>query len=242
MCQLFSFVTEPENNGGKRFYFNWEYRKEHLQDENDSHSLICKHFQLKEDVCNKYEFNPLTKVFVTDQINSPVDDSIQAESWVNKLDFKRVVEPLIIKPIVNPFDLPKVEHTSKMDIELLRKWDSMWASVWVSVGVSVGDSVGESVWDSMLASVRDSVWDSMWASVRVSVGVSVRVSVWYSVGAYISSFFDIKYKYDFSPCIQLWQSGLVPSFDGTTWRLHSGREAEVVYEISAEKLRKMEEK
>lgn len=226
MCQFFSFVTEPENNGGKRFYFNWEYRKKHLEDENDSHSLICKHFKLKEDLCNKYEFNPLTRVFVTDQINSTVDDRIQAEDWVNKLDFKRIVEPLIIKPIVNPFDLPKVEHTSKMDIKLLRKWASVRAPVWNSEW----DSVGYSAW----ASVRDSVWDYVMSSVRAPV--------WASVWAYISSFFDIKYKYDFSPCIQLWQSGLVPSFDGTTWRLHSGRKAEVVYEISAEKLREMEEK
>ena len=55
---------------------------------------------------------------------------------------------------------------------------------------------------------------------------SVRSSVW----AYKSSFFDIKYRYDFSLCTKLWESGLVPSFDGKTWRLHSGKNADVVYE------------
>ena len=250
MCKFFSFVTEPEGHGGKRFYFDWEYRKERPQDENDSHSLICKHFALKEDVCNKYEFNPLTKAFRTDQINSPVDDRIQAEDWVNKLNFKRVVEPLIIKPIVNPFYLPKVEHPSKMDIELLRKWASVWAtivgaSVWDSVGASVWDSVWASVWASVGDSVRDSVWDSVWASVWASVRASVRASVWdsvwASVGAYLSSFFDIQYKYDLTPVIRLWEAGIVPSFDGTTWRLHSGKKADIVFEIKVDELAKLED-
>jgi len=52
-----------------------------------------------------------------------------------------------------------------------------------------------------------------------------------SVWAYISSFFGIKYNYDFTPAIKLWEQGLVPSFDGTTWRLHSGKKAEIVYEM-----------
>ena len=67
-------------------------------------------------------------------------------------------------------------------------------------------------------------WDSVWASVRASVWASV----WDSVGAYISSFFDIEYQYDFTPCIGLWERGFVPSFDGKTWRLH-GKKG-IVYE------------
>ena len=194
MCGFFSFVTEPENYGGKRFYFDWNYRKDNLRKENDSHSTICKHFKLNEDVCNKYEFNPLTKQFKVDQINSPVNDIVQAEDWVNNLDFKKIVEPLIIKSIINPLELPMVKKPTNEQIQLLKDWAS----------------AGDSVWDS--------VWDPVWASVRASV--------W----AYISSFFDIKYKHDFTPCVKLWEQGLVPSFDGTTWRLHSGKKANVVYE------------
>jgi hypothetical protein len=52
-----------------------------------------------------------------------------------------------------------------------------------------------------------------------------------SVYAYISSFLNIKYDYDFSCLNELWNRGFVPSFDGTTWRLHSGEKAEVVYEV-----------
>jgi len=218
MCKFFSFVTEPENHGGQRFYFDWDYRKGNLSDGSDSHSTICSHFKLQEDVCNKFEYNPLLFTFEVDQINSRVDDRIQAEDWVRKLDFKKVVEPLIIKPIVNPFELPMVEKPTKAQIALLKKW----ASVRASVGASVRDSVR--------ASVGASVWDYVGASVWASVGASV----W----AYTSGYFNIKYSHDFSANNKLWESGLVPSFDGTTWRLHSGKDAKVVYEITAKELRR----
>ena len=165
MCQFFSFCTEPEGHGGKRYYFDWTYRKEHLSDDNvDSHSFICKHYELNEDVCNKYEFNPLTKVFNVDMINSPVDDRIQAEDWVNRLDFKRVIDPLIIKPIVNPLELPLAE-VIEQDKQDLKLWDSVWDSVRASVGDSVGDSV------------RGSVMAALWAAVRACVRAPVEPSV-----------------------------------------------------------------
>jgi hypothetical protein len=88
--------------------------------------------------------------------------------------------------------------------------------------------------------------------VRASVGDSVRDSVgdsvWASVGAYTGSFFIIpvwkhvkhpRGKYPFAPCVQLWKLGLVPSFDGRTWRLHGGEKAKVLFEITAEELRKV---
>ena len=201
MCKFFSFLTEPENHGGQRFYFDWDYRKNHLRGDNyDSHSTLAKVFGLKEDICNKYEYNPLTKSFEIDQINSEINDSVTAENWVNQLDFSKVVEPLIIKPIINPLELPEVKTVSEEQIKLLRVWASVWASV------------GDSVW----ASVRDSVWDS--------------------VGAYCSTFFNIEYNYDFYSANKLWESGLVPSFDGKTWRLNVDKNAKIVYEISNEEL------
>ena len=203
MCNFFSFETEPEMYGGQRFYFDWEYRKAHLpENDADSHDHIEKFYKLPKDKCNKYEFNPLTKKFTVDQINSPVDDRIQAEDWVRKLDFKNIVEPLLIKEIINPFELKMIRKPTKAQIALLKDW----------------------------ASVRDSVWASVWDSVRASV--------WASVGDYISTFITADYKYDFSPSNRLWESGLVPSFDGIIWRLHSGKNAKIVYEISAEELRK----
>jgi len=263
MCNFFSFVTDPVNHPAEYYYFDWKYRKAHLNDDGvDSHSHICARFKLDEDVCNKYEFNPLTKAFTVDQINSKRDDSEAAEKWANRLDFKTIVEPLIVKPIVNPFELPKVEQVTDEQVAWLREWDSVWDAAWASVRASieasVGYSVGDLVWASVRASVRGlvrasieasvgySVRDLVWASVRDLVGYSVRASieasvgasvgdaVGTSVGAYFSSFFAINYKYNFSSVANLWNAGLVPSFDGETWRLHSSENADVVYEWTPE--------
>ena len=124
MCQFFSFITEPECHGGQRFYFDWDNRQQFNFDERqDSHSSIAKFYRLNEDKCNKYEYNPLTGAFKVDQINSEVDDSIQAEEWVRKLDFKKIVEPLIIKPIIHPLMLPKVEKVTEEQIDQLKQSD-----------------------------------------------------------------------------------------------------------------------
>ena len=230
MCQFFSFVTDPINHPAEYYYFDWEYRKAHMEEDGaDSHSHICSHFNLNEDVCNKYEYNPLTKMFTVDQINSERDDSEAAEKWANRLNFKEIVEPLIIKPIVTPLDLPKVEQVTDEQIGWLKDWASVRASAWASVG------------DSDWASVRASVWDLVWASVRASVGDSVGASVWASVRAsawaYVSAFFAIDYEHDFSSAVKLWEAGLVPSFDGRTWRLHTGKDAKIIYEWTPDKER-----
>ncbi len=218
MCNFFSFVTDPINHPAEYYYFDWGYRKANLNDDGvDSHSHICSHFRLSEDMCNKYEFNPLTKAFTVDQINSNRDDSEAAEKWVKRLDFKTVVEPLIFKPIVNPFELPEVERVTDEQIDWLKEW------------ASVRDAVGAPTWDS----VRDSVRASVGASVSDSVWESVRASSW----AYFSSFFAIEYKFDFSPAVNLWEAGLVPSFDDKVWRLHTGKPARVVYEWTPDKER-----
>ena len=215
MCNFFSFVTDPVNHPAEYYFFDWEYRKANLEDDGvDSHSHICAYYKLNEDKCNKYEFNPLTKRFEIDQINSERDDSKAAEKWAQRLDFKTIIEPLIIKPIVKPFELPKVEQVTDEQIGWLKEWASVMASAWASIEASIEASVG--------ASVGDSVWDVDWDAVRVSV--------W----AYISSFFDIDYKFDFSSAVKLWEAGLVPSFDGTTWRLHSGTDAKIIYEWTTE--------
>ena len=248
MCNFFSFCTMPDSTSDF-YYFDWQMRQ---ADKNgaDSHSHICAHFRIDEDRCNKYEYNPLTGVFTVDMRNAVKDDSKRAEKWVKQLDFKTVIEPLIIKPIVNPFELPKVEIPTDEQINWLIEWasvgDSVRASVGASVGALVGDSVRDSVWASVRASVGDSVGDSVRASVGASVGAlvgtlvwdsvwdSIRDSVWDSVWAYISSFFAVKYSIDFSSAIKLWESGLAPTFDGETWRLHTGKHARVVYEWKKE--------
>jgi len=240
MCKFFSFVTDGSTN---RYYFNDELRNL-LKDSDlnfDSHSSICKHFLLKEDNSNKYEFNPITGEFTVDQINNKKDDRAISEKWVRGLDFKTVVKELVVKPIVQPFKINPPE-INDIHIELLRRWASVRASVWASVWDSVGDSVWASVGDSVGDSVVDSVWALVGDSVRASVGDSVGdsvvdsvwTSVWDSVGdsvwAYTSSYLLLnKWKYTdakngenpFQSCIDLWERGIVPSFDGKKWRLHT---------------------
>jgi len=150
--------------------------------------------------------------------------------WLAKLD-----KILIRKKIIHPFNIAPPAEITKKHISMLRQWASVWDSV--------GDSVWASVWDSVWASVGDSVW----ASVGDSVGASVRASVGDSVWAYTGSFFSIpqwkyikhpKGRYPYGPCVSLWKLGLVSSFDGKTWRLHGGPKAAILFEITAEELRK----
>ena len=209
MCKFFSFISDGKGNF---YYFNAEQRKNFLKNESntfypDSHSSIASFFNLDEDTCNKFEFQPLTKVFEIDQINT-INDSQKAKRFVKGLDFQKIVPELIIKNIVHPFNDVQRNTVDKKDIILLKEWDS--------VRDSVRDSIRASVWDSIRASVWDSVWDS--------------------VGAYISSFFEIEYSYNFSSCVNLWEKGLVPFFDGTFWHLH-GKDGKILYSISKTELK-----
>jgi hypothetical protein len=72
------------------------------------------------------------------------------------------------------------------------------------------------------ASVGDSVWDSAWA--------------------YAGSHFKLSRKawkytekipgrgYPFQPAVDLWEMGLVPSYDGKKWRLQGGKDAKTLWE------------
>ena len=126
------------------------------------------------------------------------------KGWTAELD--RV---LIRKKIINPLSL-ECKSVTEDDVALLR--------VWASVRDSIRDSVGDSIWDS----IWDSVWDSVWG--------------------YIGSFFSLPKekwlncqnvpfeKHPFESVVELLERGLVPSFDGTTWRLHGGKNATALWE------------
>ena len=214
MCKFFSCVSTGD---GKPIYFDWELRKKVLSGElknyePDSHTSIADYFGYKaekEDILNKYEYDPINKIFAIDQQNAKIKDHIEIHEWLEKADWKTIVEPLIIKPIINPFVDRNITEATPEDLELLKKW----ASVRASVRASVGDSVRDSVWDSVRASVEDSVLDSVWDSVE----------------AYVSSYFSIDYKFDFSSAIKLWEKGIIPSFNGKVWRLH-GKDGKVIWE------------
>jgi len=264
MCQWFSCVTLGDS---KLFYFSPEERQIiydggelvckngindiSTRDDLDSHSAICSYYGLDVDKVNKYEFRPLDRKFIVDQINV-ADDYKKVKNRLCHLNYKELAPPeLMLKPIIAPFEIKKTKVTES-DMELLKQWDSVWDSVGDSVRDSVrnsvwdsvGDSVWNSVWDSVWDSVGDSVWNSVWNSVRNSVWNSVWTSVGDSVRGYVGSFFKInnwKYikhedgKYPYQCGVDLWERGLVPSFDGKTWRLH-GYKGKVLKEITRENL------
>ena len=120
---------------------------------------------------------------------------------------------------INP--LLVVKRQKKIDIEdLVKQWDSVRASVWASVGASVGASVRASVWAS--------VWDSVWASVWDYVGgLFPKIKTW----KYAEKLGPDPWR----PLLTLWYAGYVPSFDGTTWRVHAGKNARIVWQENTTK-------
>ena len=71
-------------------------------------------------------------------------------------------------------------------------------------------------WDSVWASVRDSVW-------AYTGGLFPGITSW----RYVKSLGPDPWR----PLLRLWYAGYVPSFDGTTWRVHAGPKAEVVFTL-----------
>ena len=75
------------------------------------------------------------------------------------------------------------------------------------------------------------------------VGDSVGASVWAYIGSLFPNIKKWKYvehkngEYPFQSVVDLWKRGFVPSFDGKTWRLHSGKRAKIVYTVTAEDLK-----
>ena len=176
MCEFFSLITLK----GKYYYFDWQQRQERNFEGCDSHSEIAKFYELDDDAINCYEYNPLTKHLEID-CQHGANDSDAVQKWCDSLDWETIVEPLVIKSIINPLDLPKIEKPTEEQIDLLKQWASVWASVIDSVWALVMDSVWDSVENSVRASVMDSVWASVMDFVRDSVWDSVRNSVRASV-------------------------------------------------------------
>ena len=78
-------------------------------------------------------------------------------------------------------------------------------------------------------------WATVWDTVWDTVGDTVGATVWDTVGAYAGSLFvpvvkQWKIRYPFRDAVDLWYDGLVPSFDGKTWRLHGNQNANILYE------------
>ena len=110
MCEFFSFIT---NGCKKTMYFlpediNKIYEKDNPQNyQFNSHDSIASFYGFNTDKCNKYEYNPYTKEFTIDQINSRKDDSEYAEKWVK--DFFKEMTTTQIKTFHKNY-LPKINY------------------------------------------------------------------------------------------------------------------------------------
>jgi len=223
----------------------------------DSHNDISEHFKLKDDVSNNFcpvEIVPKNNNYIEpDEWVFNFDDkcpdwwkqSNEEMCWSAKDKWhKQLITKVYknrIKNIIHPFKLPTIKQITKTDINNLKKWDSIGDSIGDSVRDSIGDSIGVSIWDS----IGDYIGDYIGDSIRDSIGGSI----WDSIYGYAGYMFKLersewKYtnkvktkEYPFISLIKLWKRGLVPSFDGNIWRLHSGKKAKIVFEISKKELK-----
>lgn len=242
MCQFFSFCSVGD---GKFYYFDNAMRKAQLDGRSkrrmvrgcrmstylpDSHSSTCAYFDLDEDTTNKYEYDPFTKQFRIDQLNSDNNDSRIAKDWVSNLDFKTIFEDLTLKIIIKPFvgqksipteyDLKQFgkaikaieapgNFCSKLDHEIRK-----------GVGGSIVDTLREGIID-LFPYEPDNDFDYD-----------------YVVTALTASQFNLSYSVDIAPFYKLWNRGLV--FRNTDvwqylhrthaeWQLGSGYRRQVVH-------------
>ncbi|MDR3276305.1 MAG: hypothetical protein LBT11_03680, partial [Treponema sp.] len=118
--------------------------------------------------------------------------------------------------------------------------------------------VGQSIWSNAEAYLNDAFngaygqcpGPTVCHGIEVYLGSTLDPAVEDLIGstvgekALVGSFFTNTEKwkgsesaaYPYQVCADLWKRGFIASFDGETWRLSSGKEGKVVYEITAKKL------
>ena len=201
MCQAFSGLLDRERG------VLWKMGV-------DSHSELVDEFKLRDNTDRKdgmtfarFEITPVNK------------DYLYPDKWTFTLDER-------IKPTWWN------EGCEMLCWEAHKEWERELDKVLVRkpmVHPLTGRTPPERITKKHLSILKQ--WDSVWAS------------VWDSVRVYTSSFFTLprsEWKYTgniecdtdnpFQPCIDLWELGLVPSFDGKTWRLHGGKDARILWE------------
>jgi len=191
-----------------------------------------------------------------------LEEEYKQTAWKAWATWKKQVYQFNLQEVLNPTNPFKMEKCVPLqqDILMLKEWvgimsSFMQSNVGNSVGKSVFASVGASIGNEVLHSIRVRVSDIILAGVLASVGDNISpadkdnnigLSLRDSVLAYSGSLFPNikkwKYiiheenKYPYQAAVDLWKRGLVASFDGKIWRLHSGKDASVVFETTRENL------
>ena len=194
MCQFFSFVSDGQ---GKVYYFNYKQRQEIKDREHDSHTSIADYYGFKgekEDLLNKWEYNPFSKKLTKDRIVVK-EEYPKIEKWISELDFKEIVPNIHFdKSFTNPLTQTKKEIELD-DLILLRRYVELW----------------DQLWDQLGCQLRDQLWDQLgcqlWDQLRDQI---------YSFGtSFISDFKfkDEKQEELVETILELWARGLIPFYD-----------------------------
>lgn len=140
---------------------------------------------------------------------------------------------------INPIHpLAKRVEPTEASITLLREWAKVRARVRTRVLNSVKDTIGHNVWGTVSEFLWDFIGSDIWNRTQESARDSVEDHIEAYVGSLFSNIREWKYieheigRYPYQSAVDLWKWGLIASFDGETWRLHSGPKADIVFEIS----------
>ena len=222
MCNVFSFVTEPVKHGGRRFYFEWDWRTKNPSENADSHSMICRTNKLDEDECNKYEYGLFDKIFKVDQINSEVNDRVQAEEWVRKLKPQKVIGLIISKPIVNPFEICP-EDLSEEDRNAFFKWVIARRYDLYSEAMERSTVRSLMTLSHIPAEFYSEIREVLWREFDKMPLPDVLQSFIDAISIYILSFFNVRHAYsaEYAGIVKLWEHGFIPVMRDHRWELYS---------------------
>lgn len=126
MCQFFSLISDGKGNAK---YFDAEQRKQIKSGKltgrhrhrlsPDSHSSIAEHYDMGK--YNAYEYDPFTKVFHIDNLNSLLSrDAAKMKTFCKNLDFDTIVPGFNCK--VKLPKCPKRKRASRFDLLLLKDY------------------------------------------------------------------------------------------------------------------------
>ena len=215
-------------------YFDWNQRQESREVSYNAHShqFICKFYGLDEEQCGFYSYDP---------IHNKVD-IVKSEQvkWTNGFAFKfaegldfYTIAPLIhVRPVLNPLAMRPIESVSSKHIRQLESWakvtrEEIGGYGSLAIG-TLGTDLYEAVADTIEYELTNVIKGMIFKSIVKDGGNNI-IRLYDAIRLYAYSFFKLDFGTRAQDLLDLWYDGLVPSFDGKTWRLHSGYDAKIVY-------------
>ena len=239
MNDFFTFWTEGD---GELIYFNHEMRQVlNSRDDIGPIDALMEYYKKNAYKLNQYLYNPITKKLTMKQMCSGKDDKKIVKSKLKDLDFSKIVPELIIRDIVNPLSIHRsAEGVTPEETKMLDDWIINYSDRNPIFYRSLAQDAWQFIWDNIhkpvccptLEAVRISLAKFFFASCKDNV----ENSIYNAYVIYGFSFFNNTSQSSQQVALeQLFKNGLVPSFDGNVWRLHTGPQAKIVYETPSKK-------